>query len=568
MHKPILIFDGDCGFCRKWIAYWRTLTGDRVDYASYQEVGSRFPDIPTPRFEEAVQLVEPDGTVRSGASAVFRALAVRPGLRWLNWLYERAPGVAAVADAAYGVVARNRVFFSRLTRLFWGESVEPARYTLTRWIYLKALGVTYFAAFASFWVQASGLVGPQGILPIGWSATTLDLIAAAGAAAAVLLALGIFPTLAAIAAWGAYWYVMQAGQEFMGFQWDALMLEMGFFSIFLTFGWRGPSRLAILILRWLLFRVVFFSGYVKLASHDPNWRDLTALKYHFETQPLPTWLGWWFHQLPLGALQACAAGMFALELGVPLLYFLPRKLRIFAFFATVFLQILIDATGNYGFFGWQTVTLSLLLLDDSFLEQALPRLARLMSPPREPWPGLARARRVGEPALVFAAAALVALTTIYPVARLREWVAPLNSINSYGVFAVMTTQRNELIFEGSADGETWLPYELKWKPGDLGRRPAFCEPHMPRLDWQLWFAALGTLEQNPWVESLAARLLENSRPVLALFEKNPFPDTPPRYVRASFYQYHFADIETHRKTGHWWWREPLGLYLPPVGLRY
>lgn len=566
MRKPILIFDGDCGFCRKWIAYWKTLTGDRVDYAPYQEVGGRFPDIPKSRYEEAVQLVEPDGTIRSGASAVFSALAARPGLGWIHGLYKRVPGVAALTEAAYRVVARNRVFFSRLTRFFWGETVEPARYGLTRWVYLKGLGVTYLVAFVSFWVQASGLAGPQGILPIGWSDATLHLLCGAGAAASLLLVAGVFPTLATIAAWVLYWYVMQAGQEFLGFQWDALMLEMGFFSIFLTLGRRAPSRLAVWILRWLLFRVVFYSGYVKLASHDPNWRDLTALMYHFETQPLPTWIGWWFHQLPLWALKFCAVGMFIGELGIPFLYYFPRRPRIFAFFATLFLQFLIDATGNYGFFGWQVVALSLLLLDDEFYERFVPRLARMMHPPREPW--LPRISAIAGPTLVIAAAALVALTTIYPVSQVRAWVAPLNSINSYGVFAVMTTRRDELIFEGSNDGETWQPYELKWKPGDLSRRPAFVEPHMPRLDWQLWFAGLGTLEQNPWVEAVALRLLEGSKPVLALFEKNPFQETPPRMVRVAYYQYHFTDIETHRKTGQWWTREPLGLYLPAVGLRH
>lgn len=566
MSKPLLIFDGDCGFCRKWIAYWQSLTGDRVEYAPYQEVAGQYPEIPAESFEQAVQLVQTDGKVVAGARAVCKVLSVRRGLRWLSWAYDHVPGVARVSEAAYRCVARNRVFFSAITRLFWGENPQPTRLALTRWVYLKALGATYLAAFVSFWVQASGLAGPQGILPIGWSENTLHGLCAGGVVASVMLIAGTLPPLAAGAAWAAYWFVSQAGQDFLGFQWDALLLEMGFFSIFLTLGRRAPSRLATWILRWLLFRVVFFSGYVKLASQDPHWRDLTALRYHFETQPLPTWIGWGFHQLPLGVLQLFAALLFVFELAVPFLFFLPRKPRIFAFFAMLALQFLIDATGNYGFFGCEVMTLSVLLLDDAWLERSLPWLARLMHPHREPW--FARARTLLEPVLTGAAALLVVLTTIYPLSFVRAWAAPLDVIHSYGVFAVMTTQRNELIFEGSDDGETWLPYELKWKPGGLDRRPAFCEPHMPRLDWQLWFAALGTPEQNPWVAAVAVRLLQNSEPVLALFETNPFPKAAPRFIRVAFYQYHFTDFDTLRGTGQYWSRESKGLYLPSVQLRH
>jgi predicted DCC family thiol-disulfide oxidoreductase YuxK len=565
MNRPLLIFDGDCGFCRRWIAYWRTLTGDRVEYAPYQEVGHRFPTIPPEKFQASVQLVQPDGTVLSGAQAVLGTLSVRKGLRWMAWLYRKLPGAAAVTEAAYRVVARHRVSFSRVTHLLWGDRPEPARYGLTRWLYLKGLGLTYIAAFVSFWVQARGLAGNQGILPVGWADSTFHIICGAGTLAGALLVLGIFPTLSTLVAWASYWLVMQAGQEFLGFQWDALMLEMGFFSIFLTLGKGEPARLMVWLMRWLLFRVVFYSGYVKLASHDPTWRDLTALKYHFETQPLPTWIGWYFHQLPMWALKASAAAMFAVELVFPFLYFFPRKPRFLAFFATLGLQILIDLTGNYGFFGMQTVALSLLLLDDQFIEEHLGWLARLRRTPGAPW--LAEWREAIDLTFVGAAAALAVFTTIYPVAAVARLAAPLNSIHTYGVFAVMTTARNEIVFEGSRDGETWLPYELKWKPGDPARRPAFCEPHMPRLDWQLWFAALGGPVQNPWVQNVAVRLLQNSKPVLALFGKNPFPDAPPRYVRASFYEYKFTDLETRRKTGNWWSRRPLGLYLPSMRLR-
>jgi hypothetical protein len=494
------------------------------------------------------------------------SLFVKRGLGWLSWVYQKIPGVAAVTEAAYRVIARNRVAASKITRALWGNPLAPTRYALTRWIFLKALGVTYLAAFVSFWVQARGLVGSQGILPAGWSDSSLHFLGAAGVASSVLLILGITPTLAATIAWASYWLVSQVGQDFMSFQWDALMLEMGFFSIFLTIARGEPSRLMIWLMRWLLFRVMFFSGYVKLASHDEVWRNLTALKYHFESQPLPTWVGWWFHQLPISALKVCAIGMFAVELVIPFLYFLPRKPRIFAFFATLALQILIDVTGNYGFFGWQTVSLAVLLLDDAFLEKLAPWIARIPGAPRpaplQPW------RRQTELALVMPAVLLVVFTTIIKTDPAARLAAPLGVVSSYGVFAVMTRDRREIVFEGSRDGENWLTYELPWKPGDPGRRPGFVEPHMPRLDWQLWFAALGSPSYNLWVKNVAVRLLQNSPPVLALFAHNPFPDKPPTYVRARFYQYHFTDIASHRASGAWWRRELLGNYISPVRLRH
>lgn len=573
MPKPLLIFDGDCGFCRRWIAYWQSLTGDRVDYAPYQEVGSRYPGIPTERFQSSVQLVEPDGRISGGADAVFRTLATRPKLRWLHWAYRKIPGVARLTEAAYRLVASNRIPFSRLTYWLYGERVEPARYGLVRWLYLKGLGATYLVAFLSFWAQAKGLVGPEGILPSGYGASSLDALCALGAASAVALmsvgsaGAGWLATAAASACWLAYWLVAGAGQDFLAFQWDALMLEMGFLSIFLTLGRGGPARPAVWLLRWLLFRVVFFSGYVKLASGDPAWRDLTALRYHFETQPLPTWLGWAFHQLPPPLLRASAAAMFALELAVPLLYFFPRRPRVFACFATVMFQILIDATGNYGFFGLQVATLSILLLDDQFVRDAAPRLANWLRPPAAPAAEGSALRRRLELAVLLPVVLLVVFTTVRPVLSVQRLAAPLNSIHSYGVFAVMTTTRNEIVFEGSRDGRTWTPYELNWKPGDPARRPSFVEPHMPRLDWQLWFAALGSPNQSLWVGNVAVRLLQNSSPVLGLFARNPFPEGPPKYVRASFFEYHFTSPAELRETGRWWRREPQGLYLEPISLR-
>jgi hypothetical protein len=233
--------------------------------------------------------------------------------------------------------------------------------------------------------------------------------------------------------------------------------------------------------------------------------------------------------------------------------------------------LLIMATGNYGFFNILTIVLCIPVLDDLSWPKWLRRKITFPAQPVPPkrwhhWP-------IG---VTVPLAALIGVITSMqiveafnhpidwprPMAWLEERVSPFRSINSYGLFRVMTTKRYEILIEGSNDGVTWKPYEFKWKPGDPTRRPQFCEPHMPRLDWQMWFAALGDYRQNPWLINLMFRLLEGSPPVLNLLETNPFPDRAPRYVRAMLYDYRFTTREQRRQTGQWWKREPLGLYCP------
>jgi predicted DCC family thiol-disulfide oxidoreductase YuxK len=571
--KPVLIWDGECGFCRIWIRRWALLTGDRVEYRTSQEVGDRYAGASKKDYESAVYLAEPDGKMRRGARAVFGALAYG-GYPWGLWACEKIPGFAPLADAAYAVVARNRVFFSRMTRLLVGDRADPPTDQLTRWLYLRALGLVYLIAFASLWTQVSGLAGSQGILPSVDSDTTLQLLCGAGTAGAALFMAGFAPLPLAILLWALYWRLSEVCGIFLWFQWDALLLEMGALAVFFV-PWRQwlprgprasltgePVPKAILWLhRWLLFRVMFLSGYVKLASGDPNWRNLSALNYHFETQPLPTVPAWYLHQLSPSVHRAAAAGMFAVELGVPFLLFLPRRPRILAAFIIAGFQLLIDFSGNYGFFGWQTVALCILCLDDEFL-------ARLFARPRLLGAQRKAAGRIGRlppwrravAAVVFA---VVLAVTLFKVEWLAETLEPLHSLNSYGVFAVMTTERDEIVIEGSDDGASWKPYEFRWKPGDLSRAPAFVEPHMPRLDWQMWFASLDPQSSaQGWVGQLLARLSEGSPPVLRLLGSNPFPEKPPRYLRAQFYQYRFTDSATRSSTGNWWTRSLKGDLVP------
>ena len=608
--RPLLIFDGDCHFCRRWIARWRQLTGERIEYAPYQEVAVLFPDISPEAFRRSVQLVETDGSVTQGAEAVFRSLAYAPGRGLPYWCYRHVPLAAPIAERFYRVVASHRIGFSRLTRWFWGASVERPSYLLTRWLYLRLLGVTFFIAFVSFGIQAKGLVGPEGILPaentlervaeslgperylkfptLSWLSpgnAGVELLWMGGAALSVLLIVDAAPGPVLVLLWAFYLSLCSLAGVFLEFQWDILLLETAFLSIFFA-PWKilpgiyrdtQPSPGALWLLRFLLFRLMFASGVVKLASDDPTWWNLSALQVHFETQPLPTWIGWYAHQLPGWALQACTAGMFLVELVLPFFIFLPRRGRLLAFAGFVSFQILIALTGNYCFFNLLTIVLCVLLLDDTLLVRFFPAgMAAQSEAPKGP--GVTRWLRAAVVVTLFvlmlplqcmALSRCLRRPLPWPDAleRWQEEVFPFRVVAGYGLFSRMTTTRPEIIVEGSNDGETWLAYEFKWKPGDLQRRPAFVAPHQPRLDWQMWFAALGNLRSNPWFQSFLVRLFQGSKDVLALLEKNPFPESPPRYLRAVLYQYHFTDEIQRRKDGSWWRREMKGLYCPPISMR-
>ena len=311
-------------------------------------------------------------------------------------------------------------------------------------------------------------------------------------------------------------------------------------------------------------------------SGHPNWRNLTALTFHYQTQPLPTWLGWYANQLPLWFQKFSCAAMFAIEIGAPFLIFAPRRIRFLGGAALVSLQMLILLTGNYTFFNFLALALCLLLLDDFFIEKIVPRkFSQLFNTQKNDrrwhWP---KAVTISL-AVVVITISLFQMTSMFgarsglwfPAAYLDAQLAPFRTINSYGLFAVMTTQRREIIVEGSNDRTNWLTYEFKYKPGDVDRRPEFIAPFQPRLDWQMWFAALGSPRQNPWFENFCERLLQGSPEVLALLEKKPFPSKRPRFIRAEFYNYHFTNADERHATGAWWRREFLGEYLPPVSLR-
>jgi predicted DCC family thiol-disulfide oxidoreductase YuxK len=582
-HNPLVIYDGRCGFCTIWIRYWNQLTGDKVDYAASQEAAARFPQIPPENFAQSVQLVMPDGEVMSGARAVFTTLTAAPGMAWLLWLYDHLPGFAALTEAAYRLIAAHRTFFYHLTRLSFGKKISPLHFSGVEWIFLRILAAIYLVAFVSFGSQVTGLIGARGILPLGrylaavsgtFGARSFVMVPAifwvghsdaflrgaciAGALISLVLLAGYLERTSLVCLYVLYLSLCTAGQEFMAFQWDILMLEAGFLAIFL-----GSSKLVVLLFRWLLFRLFFLSGAVKLMSHDAAWRNLTAMDFHYWTQPLPTPVAWYMSQLPERMQRFSTAAVLIIELFVPFLIFMPRRWRFFGAGWLLFLQILIFVTGNYTFFNLLTMALCLFLFDDA-------SLAKLRL----------KARRVRvQPVLAGSVAVVILMLSMFELSGMFfdsspefanavvRAAAPFGIANTYGLFAVMTTTRPEIIVQGSNDRQTWLDYEFKYKPGDLQRPPPWVAPHQPRLDWQMWFAALSPARSAPWFDNFMVRLLQGSPEVLGLLARNPFAGVPPKYVRALIFNYRFTDFAARRASGQWWKRNPRGVYFPEISLQ-
>ena len=508
--SPLIVFNGDCEFCRQWVRRWQGMTGERVAYRPFQEVGHAYPEIGADQFRARVWLIEPNGRACGGAGAVFRLHALSGALRWPDWLYAHVPGVDRVVEAGYDFVARHRDAAMFAVRTFCGSVDRRPSYRRTRSIFLRGMGVVYLAAFWSLAVQADGLMGSHGIVPVAefldragqvlgneryWQVPTVMWLDSSdqglhglcwgGVVISGLLIAGLFAGECLVLLWVAYLSLVSVGQPFLGYQWDALLLEAGLLAILLA-PWglrldrtaRGPAPGAILLVRWLIFRLMFLSGLVKLTSGDPAWSAWQALKFHYETQPLPSWTSWYLHQLP-SWFQAISIGfVFWAELVAPFLVFGPRRVRMVGFASIVLLQILIAATGNFGFFNLLTIVLCTTLVEDRDWgrKQDVPVRMR----PRSWW---------WRGSFGLAAVVIVAVTTMEgldragvmvafpaPLEGIRGWVGPLRSMNAYGLFAVMTTERPEIVVEGSIDGEHWVPYAFRWKPGDVDRSPPIYHP--------------------------------------------------------------------------------------------
>ena len=503
--------------------------------------------------------------------------------------------------------------------LFDGQQAPPNR-LIPRWFFLRALGGIYFSAFFSLLFQVRGLIGSEGILPVGeylhavaqslvgwqriWYAPTLlwftsgNLMLTAlcwvGMLASLLLVLNLWPRGMLLICFGCFLSFVSAAQDFSGYQSDGMLLEAGFISLFLAPGGlrpglgatHSPSRASLFLLLWEWFRIYFESGVAKLLSGDYDWRHFTAMDEYYQNGPLPTWIGWYVQHLGHWFHAATVFATFALELGLVWMLFLPRRWRTACFLIVTPWQIGVILTANYTFLNYLVLALGVLLLDDRFLLNIV----------RSKWKGLLTAAQAAaapsaskrngwnEKLRQSWASARLSISTIllawifYATTAELIWtfarvplpatpvvaLEPFRIANRYGLFAVMTHGRYEIEFQGSRDGQNWVAYPFRYKPQKLDRPPGIFAPYQPRFDWNLWFASLGSWREYPMVPNTEIRLLSNDKDVLALFAGNPFSQQPPQQIRVVLWQYWFTTLAEKRMTGMWWRRQWLGLYAPTL----
>jgi hypothetical protein len=454
-------------------------------------------------------------------------------------------------------------------------------------LFQRGLAVVYVVAFITAARQCKALLGENGLTPVprftaitpfraapsvfqlhysdrffavvAWAGAALAVAIVAGAADAVPLWVSMLMWLVL---WALYLSIMNVGQNWYSFGWESLLLEAGFLAIFLGNDEVAPPVLVLLMLRWLLFRVEFGAGLIKLRG-DSCWRDLTCLYYHHETQPMPGPLSWFFHHLPKPLHRVEVAANYVAQLVAPVLLFAPQPIATYAALFMVATQLWLVISGNFSWLNWLTVVLALSVVDGSRLgiETSQPVVA---DPP--PW----------YVATVLAVAVVVAVLSYWPARnllssrqRMNASFNPLHLVNTYGAFGSVTRVRHEVVIEGTTDAvgtpaTHWHEYEFKGKPGDVRRLPRQFAPYHLRLDWLMWFAALSRGYSRPWFSALLRKLLVNDRETLKLLRHNPFPGEPPRQVRARMYRYRFSTWRELRESGAWWHRTFVGEYHPPI----
>ena len=478
--------------------------------------------------------------------------------------------------------------------------MNPRGYRLTRFWILRLLALVYATAFLVLVLQHQALIGSGGLLPadlflerirasydgsvseaamllptlfwIDCSDATLRAAAWSGLILSLLALIGVSNALLQFTLWALYLSFVQIGQLFYGYGWESQLAETGFLVIFLCplLSWkplseREPPRVVIWLFRWLIIRIMLGAGAIKLRG-DPCWLELSCLTFHYETQPIPNPLSWWLHAAPEWFHQAGVAFNHFVEVVVPFMVIGPRRIRHLAGVFLVAFQIFLIASGNLSFLNWLTIVPTLACFDDGFWQRVSPF-------------GLVHEARSGVATDAtrshrFAAGLLavgVALLSIQPVANLlssqqvmNTSFDPLRLVNTYGAFGSVGRVRDEVVIEGTRDRHVdpntrWFEYELPCKPGDVSRRPCIISPYHYRLDWQIWFAAMSTIERQPWLVHLVAKLLEGDPAVRSLMAHDPFGEEPPRYIRLTRYRYRFTS-----EGRDWWHRTKIQSYLRPM----
>lgn len=466
---------------------------------------------------------------------------------------------------------------------------DPDQYILASKLFIHLLGFVFFIAFFPFLFQIKGLIGKQGILPatnylrflksrlgkraymlyptLFWfnsSDGALVGVVVAGVVLSILLFIGVYPVLIIPILYVLYISIIRVGQDFLSFGWELFLMEIAA-NAFLLSMTTIPNPFVWISINFLLFRFHLQAGAVKLQSGDVTWDNLTALCYHYQTQPIPNTTAWYAHKLPVWFQKFSCLVMLVIEIPLAFGVFGPPEMRLVIFFCFFGLQFFIWLTGNFSYLNYMTAVLSVLLISDTYL-------APLMGPVVE----------VGTSPIwlnIIISAGAIALI-ILQVMRLWDhffnnaiFKRILNSVynyyiaNRYGIFAVMTTKRFEIVIEGSDDGETWKEYTFKHKPSEVNRRPRRISPYQPRLDWQAWFLPFSNYHNEPWLQNFLHHLLTGNKEVLSLIRGNPFPEAPPKYIRVLMYDYVFSDAKTKRETGDWWVRTYVGEYSPTLYLK-
>lgn len=467
---------------------------------------------------------------------------------------------------------------------------DGSSFLFVRTLVLRLLAFVYFIAFGSAYLQAPALIGEHGLLPaprwldavahftgsrllgflkipslfwIHFSDAALRGACALGMVLAIAVMLGVTNAGVMLVLWILQLSLSNIGQVFWGYGWEIQLGETGLLAAVLCpmttwrpFSSARPPVIAIWMLRWLVVRIMLGAGLIKLRG-DPCWRDLTCLVFHYETQPNPSPLSWSLHHAPRGFHMAGVLFNHLVELGAPLLVIGPRTARRVAGGLFVTFQAVLIASGNLSFLNWLTIVPALACFDDDLFARFVP--ARWRS--AETAPSKLHARIARGYALVVG---LLSVPVIVNLCSSQQSMnlsyEPLGLVNTYGAFGSITRVRHEVVLQGSRDGDTWLDYELPCKPGDVNRRPCLVSPYHYRLDWQMWFAAMSSYEEEPWLAVLAAKLLEGDRSIAPLFAVDPFANAPPRFVRAQLYRYEL----TRAGEPGWWRRTLVGEYMRPL----
>ena len=472
--------------------------------------------------------------------------------------------------------------------------LETTQYWLTRFWFQRAMGLIYLIGFLIAVNQYLPLLGNDGLQPVQlylrrvsfWKAPSLLWINCSdrfilviswfGVLLSILALSGLsdsFGMVVSVVCWSLLWLfylsLVNVGQTFYGFGWEMILLESGFLTIFLGSSNVRVPMFVLWLLKWVLFRIMFGAGMIKLRA-DPCWRDLTCMFYHYETQPLPNPLSWYFHHQPKWMHKAAVLFNHFVELPIPWLYFAPSPLREIAGGFTILFQIILIFSGNLSWLNYITIALCIPCFDDRFFSHLSPHISLLKAPLDLPPLSMLHV------AFVFALTLVVLLLSIRPARNLfsrRQLMNasfdPLHLVNTYGAFGSVTRERMEIVIEGTDAifpdaSASWREYEFKAKPGAINRRPPLVSPYHFKIDWQMWFAAMSSAMMHPWIFPFVEKLLAGDAKTLGLLGRNPFPDAPPKFIRARLYRYRFTARDD--PSGNFWQRTFVREYLPPLSL--